>query len=356
MLISNDSMKEITIFIVILVMSLNLSGQTIKISDELDLIQLTDKTYIHTCNNNNGIVFINKKKAVIVSTPDSDKETQNLIDWVTKKQKATIVGYIIDRWHPDAMEGLDVVLQNNIKTYSYELTREIAKEKGLPVPETGFNLKTEIKVGNEKIICHFLGEAHTSDGIVVWIPCEKILFGGNEIRNFNGWVGNISDARLDKWSETATRIKKEYSTAKIVIPGHGKHGGTELIDYTIELYEKCKKVSSINNFDSVPESKFKTNEDFIFTSESDSIQDGKLILKNAVVFARDSTKYIKIESPLITYQPDKKRIDSESGVLNIYDKTTNGTILRTNISYKKLIVFKKNDSVGLRVIVKEFMK
>jgi glyoxylase-like metal-dependent hydrolase (beta-lactamase superfamily II) len=323
------------------------------VSDKLTLTQLTEKSYIHTCENRNGIVYINGNEALIVSTPDSDVETQNLIDWVTNEKKAKIIGYVIDRWHPDAMEGLDIVHKNGIKTYSYELTRQIAKEKGLPIPQIGFDPKTEIQISNEKVICHYLGEAHTKDGIVIWIPSEQILFGGNEIRNFNGWVGNIGDASLDKWSETATRVKKEYGSAKIVIPGHGKYGGAELIDYTIGLYkiDSGKKTSANSELSPLPT--FEDNADFLIKSDLDSLQNGKRILTNAILIVQDSTKYAKVESPIITYQPDKKQIDSESGRLLIYDKTSEGGKLRTDVSYKKLILFKVDDSVGLRIILKE---
>jgi len=133
---------------------------------------------------------------LLVSTPDSDLETQNLIDWVRTEQKAEITEYVIDRWHPDAMEGLDIVHKYGIRSYSYELTRQIAQEKGLPIPQNGFDPKKVIEVGSENVICHFLGEAHTKDGIVVWIPSEQILFGGNQIRNDKGWVGNIAFEKL----------------------------------------------------------------------------------------------------------------------------------------------------------------
>jgi glyoxylase-like metal-dependent hydrolase (beta-lactamase superfamily II) len=346
-------MKIITSFIFTLTLTINLLGQTIKVSDKLTLIQLTDKTYIHTCENSNGLIFIDGKDALIVSTPDSDYETQNLIDWVTNENKAKIVGYVIDRWHPDAMEGLDIVHKNGIKTYSYELTRQIAKEKGLPIPQIGFAPKTVIQVGNEKVVCNFLGEAHTKDGIVVWIPSEQILFGGNEIRNFNGWVGNIGDANIYEWSETAKRVKNEYGSAKIVVPGHGKYGGAELIDYTIGLYKVDTLKKPSNNSELTPLPTFGDNEDFSVKADSDSLQDGKRILTNAIVIVQDSTKYAKVESPFINYQPDKRRIDSERGQLLIYDKTSERGKLRTDVFYNKLILFKEDDSVGLRIILKE---
>ena len=202
----NNKLKYLLTGIILLITGYQSFGQEIKISENLVLHKLSEHCYVHTQKNNNGLIYINNGEAVIVSTPDSDIETQNLIDWVRNEKHSKIVGYVIDRWHPDAMGGLDMVQENGIKSYAYELTIQIAKEKGLPIPEIGFNPKKEIKVGDKKVICHFLGKAHTSDGIVVWIPIEKILFGGNEIRNYNGWVGNISDANLDKWSETATNI------------------------------------------------------------------------------------------------------------------------------------------------------
>jgi metallo-beta-lactamase class B len=33
------------------------------------------------------------------------------------------------------------------------------------------------------------------------------------------------------------KIKEKYPEVKIVIPGHGKPGGTALFDYTIELFK-----------------------------------------------------------------------------------------------------------------------
>lgn len=328
-------------------------AQQIKVSDNLTLHKLSEHSYIHTQRNNNGLVYINQGEAIIVSTPNSDIETQNLIDWVRIEQKAKIVGYIIDRWHTDAMEGLDIVKKNGIKSYSYKLTRTIAKEKGLPIPDIGFGPKLELKVGGNKVICHFLGEAHTKDGIVVWIPSEQILFAGNGIRNYNGWVGNIGNANLKEWSNTAKRIKKEYGTAKIVIPGHGKAGGAELIDYTIELYKTDNKSWILNNQKVSVRPTFKNNEDFIIIAESDSIQDGKRILKNVTFFIQDSTKYAKVESPSIIYQPENNRIDSDTGSLKIYDKTSKGDKLRIGVSYNRLIILKIDDSIGLRIILKE---
>lgn len=201
-----------------------------------------------------------------------------------------------------------------------------------------------------------MGEAHTHDGIVVWIPEDKVLFGGNGIRNYNGWVGNISDANIYEWSRTATDVKNEYENVRIVVPGHGKCGGVELIDYTIKLFKITKQNIPGDNSDISLDTNLKTDEEFYFTSDSILLQEGKQLLKNAVMVAQDVNKYVIIEAPEIVYQQDKKRIDPETGRIKIYNKTTTSGNLRTDVNYRRLIIYKYDEIVGLVVILKEIMK
>ncbi len=341
--------------IVFLLLLNHLFGQEIRVSDDLVLHKLSENCFVHTQSNNNGLIYINNGEAIIVSTPDSDIETQNLINWVRDEKHAKIVGYIIDRWHPDAMGGLDIVQINGIKSYSYELTRKIAKEKSLPIPKNGFDPQKVIKVGGEKVICHFLGEAHTTDGIVVWIPSEKILFGGNEIRSNNGWAGNISDANIKQWSATAKRIKKEYGTAKIVVPGHGNYGGAELIDYTIKLYDIPHNESASNGSEMILPLELKTDNPVFIKAKYDSLDHGQRILKNAIVVVQDLTKYILIDSPEIIYEPENLRINSETGRVKIYDKNGGKEVLRTDVNYNRLSVYKHDITIGFVVVVREIV-
>ena len=67
-------------FIILLVASLTviaqLFSQSIKVSDNLTLNQISDNCYVHTQGNNNGLVYVNGNESIIVSTPESDMETQ----------------------------------------------------------------------------------------------------------------------------------------------------------------------------------------------------------------------------------------------------------------------------------------
>jgi len=76
---------------------------------------------------------------------------------------------------------------------------------------------------------------------VGYVPSEKALFGGCLLKHVNASKGNLADANTSEWSSSVAKIKKEYPDLEIVIPGHGKNGGIELLDYTIKLFQQDQK-------------------------------------------------------------------------------------------------------------------
>ncbi len=52
----------------------------------------------------------------------------------------------------------------------------------------------------------------------------------------NANKGYLNDANVNDWAATVEKVKKEYPQVRVVVPGHGKYGNEELLDYTIELF------------------------------------------------------------------------------------------------------------------------
>jgi len=351
-------MKHIILFVALLSSVHFLYGQEkrIKVSDKLELVQLSPETYMHISEGSDGMVTISKGEAIIVSTPPTDEATSELIKWVVDSLKVKITGVVIDSWHPDNMEGVDVFQSRHIKSYANEMTRKIAEEKGLPVPQFGFTGKMELKVGNKKLVLQYFGPAHTSDGIVVWIPEEKILFGNNGVRNFNGWVGNIGDADLQEWSKTIEKVKNEFGSAKYVIPGHGNYGGPELFDYTINLYRPglWGKILKDNNVKSLPV--FDNYGKVFIAGRADSVS-GKLHhISGAMVFVDKGKQYVMIDSPMVKYNTENNSIRSAYGRMKIVNKKAGPVTPETDGYYKTLMIDFRNDAVGMTIILKEFIQ
>jgi metallo-beta-lactamase class B len=153
--------------------------------------------------------------------------------------KLKIVGFVPNHWHADCMGGLRYLQSIGIESYANQMTIKIARTKGLPIPTHGFKDSLTLSLGDKLIHCYYFGAGHTLDNIVVWIPSEKVLFGGCMVKEFNAkGLGNIVDADLNEWPKTIDKVIDKFKTAKIVIPGHGQFGGLELLRHTRELLTK----------------------------------------------------------------------------------------------------------------------
>ncbi|MCP4307158.1 MAG: hypothetical protein GY788_20270 [bacterium] len=74
------------------------------------------------------------------------------------------------------------------------------------------------------------------DNIVVWIPDGSVLFGGCLVKSArSNHLGYTDEADLASWPDTIERLRRRYEALRLVVPGHGSPGRTELFDRTLEL-------------------------------------------------------------------------------------------------------------------------
>ena len=187
----------------------------------------------------NGMVYFNGDKAIIFDTPTTDKESNQLINWVQNEQKKQVEAIVVTHFHEDCLGGLAAFHKRNIPSYTNTRTKAILLEQEAEViPTNTFNVDTTLLIGNEQVVLKYYGEGHTSDNCVGYIPAEEALFGGCLIKRVAAGKGYLGDANTAEWSNTVRRIKKELPNLKIVVPGHGKFGGNDLLDYTITLFSE----------------------------------------------------------------------------------------------------------------------
>lgn len=148
---------------------------------------------------------------------------------------------IIGHFHDDCLGGLGYLQSIGVESIANSMTIEKRKEIGLPIPSTPFTDSLTFDFNGEQIDCRFFGAGHSFDNITVWIPNERILFGGCLIKSIDSkGLGNMSDAVVNDWEITVEKVMKKYPEIKIVIPGHGDFGGIELLTHTIELVDEEK--------------------------------------------------------------------------------------------------------------------
>ena len=114
---------------------------------------------------------------------------------------------------------------------------DFAKENNFIAPQNSFNDSLLLKVGDKTILAKSFGEGHTKDNVVGYFPSEELLFGGCLIKELDATKGYLGDANVAVWSTTVENIKKRFPNLTLVVPGHGKYGNAELLDYTIDLFK-----------------------------------------------------------------------------------------------------------------------
>lgn len=221
---------------------------TLKINADLYLLKLTEHTFIHVSYHtdstygkftSNGMIVLDEGNAAVFDTPMDDHLSKLLFDYIKDSLKANIQFFIPNHWHGDCTAGMHLLDSSKTTFISSQKTLLISQKKGIPTALISFKENYSFTVGEIKIECAYLGEAHSSDNIVAYLPSEKILFGGCMIKTLqSNSKGNLSDANLKEWPKTVKKVKKKYKKAEIVIPGHGQHGNRKLFDHTIKLISR----------------------------------------------------------------------------------------------------------------------
>ncbi len=215
-------------------------------NDRLKVERLTNSTFRHisyittqdfgkvACN---GMMVVNSGKALIFDTPTNDQDSHELIDWVEKNLNAKVIGIVVTHFHDDCLGGLKAFHDRQIPSYASFKTIELARKDSAAVPQNGFDSYLEIPIGDKKVVNEFFGEGHTKDNIVSYFAHEKVLFGGCLIKSLGASKGYLGDATTNEWSKTVLAIKDKYPYIKVVVPGHGNPGGSDLLTYTAELFK-----------------------------------------------------------------------------------------------------------------------
>lgn len=188
----------------------------------------------------NSVYIVTDEGVVLIDTPWDEAQFQPLLDSIKKRHNKDVVLCIATHYHDDRTAGLEYFKSKGIATYSSKQTYDLCAKYGEKQAEHYFTKDTTFIVGGNRISTFYPGEGHTKDNIVVWLPKDKILYGGCLVKSVESpGLGNVADANLETWDETIKKIIESYPDIAFVIPGHfGWSKGKKSLKYTIELLRK----------------------------------------------------------------------------------------------------------------------
>lgn len=188
----------------------------------------------------NGLIVDTDDGVFLVDTGWGEEPTQQIVQWVSDSLHKNVVLCIATHSHDDRVGGIAVLKEKGIRTISTPLTAEKAVAGGFMKPEGILPADTVLRIGAVAVETFYPGWGHTEDNIVVWLPQERILFGGCLVKSTaSQGLGYITDADLTSWSTSIRTVMNKFPDVELVVPGHQEWSeGAAALEYTLRLLEE----------------------------------------------------------------------------------------------------------------------
>ncbi len=229
-----------------------------------DTTQVTENVYVIPDKRMNLVpnigIIIGEKSIMVVDTGMGPDNAELVLQEVRKISDKPIDYLAITHFHPEHGMGAQAFpdetriivplaqkAELSAKGQSYieffkGMSPEIAallSDIKLQVPDIAFDNKMEVDLGGQVVELYHFSTAHTQGDMFVYLPDQKLLFGGDIIIDRFFPIMADSDSSAVGWIETLQKLKA--LKPEIIVPGHGDVGNVDLIDQ-MAIYLNALKV------------------------------------------------------------------------------------------------------------------
>jgi metallo-beta-lactamase class B len=197
----------------------------------------------------NSVVYVGDSSVTVIGATWSPETAKLLASEIVKVTEKPIAEVIDTNYHPDRAGGNAYFKSIGAKIVSTKMTRDLLDlhwdemvrymQKAIPsyptlplvLPDKTFAGDFELQGGGIKAI--YLGPSHTPDGIFVYFPEEKVLYGNCILKE---QLGNLDFADLTEYPKTLQKLKQLNLGFTTIVAGHWSAlHGPELIDQYLQL-------------------------------------------------------------------------------------------------------------------------
>jgi metallo-beta-lactamase class B len=188
----------------------------------------------------NGLLVTTGEVALLIDTGWTVDQTRRILEWSERTLGQPVEHVIITHAHPDRMGGLDALRDRPIIVHGHALTSAKLTQNGLRELDWTFEFEERLDIGGEQVHLLYPGPGHSRDNIVVWLPRRRTLFAGCLVLDASARdLGPSAAPELRAWPLALRRIIERYRDVAILVPGHGRPGGVELLSHTMEILEQA---------------------------------------------------------------------------------------------------------------------
>lgn len=200
----------------------------------------------------NSVVYVGPEHVTVVGATWTPETARLLAAEVRKVTSKPIREVIVPDYHADRSGGSPYFRSIGAKVVSRRQTVELLKERwqghvrelrqsyqGYPaipltLPDTVYEGNYDLQGGRVQAI--YTGRAHTPDGIFVYFPEEKVLYGNCILKE---QLGNLDSADVAEYPKTLLKLKAMRLDYTTIIAGHFEPvQGPELLDRFLKMLEE----------------------------------------------------------------------------------------------------------------------
>jgi len=239
------------LFLFLLVLSISnpgIAAQYPAVDVPMNLIKVGEHSYyvqgaagIATDNagfiSNAGVV-ITPKGVVLIDALGSPSLADKLLKKIRDISELPILAVLMTHYHADHIYGLQVFKEQGAEiiaprgTYEYldapsamerleerrfSLDPWVNEKTYLVKPDRLIEKSQVIALGGMDFQLDYLGSAHSTGDLAVYVKADKVLYSGDII--FEGRIPFVGDADTKTWLDSLRQLQQ--SDLKVLIPGHG---------------------------------------------------------------------------------------------------------------------------------------
>jgi len=194
-------------------------------------------------------IIVGRDGVLVVDTGMGPRNAETVLNEVKKITSKPVAYLTITHFHPEHGMGAQAFPASTIVIYPTAQKIELL-EKGpammkefsgvspeiadllrpvkLRMPNVTFSEEAEVDLGDFPVRLLHWGSAHTRGDNFVFLPKQRIVFGGDVVINRFFPIMADSDSSGANWIQTLERLEK--LDPAIVVPGHGEVGNVALIE------------------------------------------------------------------------------------------------------------------------------
>lgn len=207
---------------------------------------------------NNPSFLVGKNNVIAVDSSSTERRSRDFLSAIKRTSEQPVNSLINTHHHLDHTFG-NFVFGSDVTIVGHTNCRaEILAEAGtilgvaqqlfpqvewgdieIVAPDLTFDDRLTLFLDDLRLECIFVGPAHTTNDIVVWIPERKVLIAGDVI--FHLGTPFALQGSVSGWLDALERIRA--LGAETIIPGHGPVCGPAVIDDVVSYLRFVQEVA-----------------------------------------------------------------------------------------------------------------